>query len=147
MAGRSGRFEEVRGTKRGRRDEAHGGDARMGRRPRLQGDQGRARRCRLRFLDDIDDEEPVDLTKGEYDPIINEKTGARLSDEIEEFAPAKFHNVRRGCCRRIYKARSRRNGSKENRKFPRPHGHPYGAYLVNRHGVWTKPGQSRINGL
>ena len=42
----------------------------------------------LPFLDDLNDEElgSLDLTGQEYDPIIDEKTGARLSDAIEEFA-------------------------------------------------------------
>jgi hypothetical protein len=48
----------------------------------------------LRFHDDVDDEEledenlgSLDLEgNGEYDPIIDEKTGVRLSGAIEEFA-------------------------------------------------------------
>ena len=42
----------------------------------------------IRFLDDTNDEElgSLDLEGQEYDPIIDKKTGARLSDTIEEFA-------------------------------------------------------------
>src|SRR5690348_10398573 len=42
----------------------------------------------LMFLDNVDDEEEAgafDL-KGDYDPIVDQKTGARLSDAIAEFA-------------------------------------------------------------
>ena len=41
----------------------------------------------LHFLDDVDDEEgsALDL-RGDYDPIIDQKTGARLSDAIADFA-------------------------------------------------------------
>ena len=41
----------------------------------------------LHFLDNVDDEESnaLDL-KGEYDPIVDQKTGARLSEAIVEFA-------------------------------------------------------------
>ena len=41
----------------------------------------------LHFFDNVDDEEgaAVDL-KGEFNPIVDEKTGARLTDAIAEFA-------------------------------------------------------------
>ena len=90
----------------------------------------------LRFLDDIDDEEQVDL-QGEYDPIINEKTGARLSDAIQEFAPAIKRPER--MLRRIYLAELKRKWQQGQWKIPTdPQGQAYGAYLVNRHGIWIK---------
>jgi hypothetical protein len=93
----------------------------------------------LRFLDDIDDEElgSLDL-KGEYDPIVLEKTGARLSDVIEQFAeeikqPGKLLT-------RVYKIALRKKWKARKRKIPTdPNGKLYGKnYMVNSHGVWTR---------
>jgi hypothetical protein len=88
----------------------------------------------LRLHDNIDDEEEVDL-HGEFDPIVDEKTGAKLSDVIQEFAanikqPERF-------LRRIYLTAVKKKWGKQ--KIPTdPTGESYGAYLVNRHGVWWK---------
>jgi hypothetical protein len=93
----------------------------------------------LRFHDNGEDEElgSLDLVGQEYDPIINEKTGARLSDAIEEFAeniqqPAK-------ALRRLYESALKTRWKERKQEIPAdPAGNHYGAYMVNRHGVWTK---------
>ena len=90
----------------------------------------------LRFLDDIDDEEQVDL-QGEYDPIVNEQTGAKLSDAIEEFAAKIKHPEK--VLRRVYLTALKRKWQARQSKIPTdPHGQTYGAYVVNSHGVWSK---------
>lgn len=41
----------------------------------------------LQFLDNVDDEEGAALDlQGEFDPIVDEKTGAHLSDAVAAFA-------------------------------------------------------------
>lgn len=93
----------------------------------------------LHFLDRVDDEEASALDlKGDYDPIIDDKTGARLSDAIAEFAEEIKRDAKE--VRRLYE-----NALKEKLKAQKQHipsdpaGKPYGKnYLVNKHGVWTK---------
>ena len=93
----------------------------------------------LHFLDNVDDEESnaLDL-KGEYDPIVDQKTGARLSEAIAEFAeeikqPEKV-------LKRLFQSALKAKWKVKNRQIPTdPDGKRYGKnYLVNRHGVWTK---------
>jgi hypothetical protein len=93
----------------------------------------------IRFLDGFNDEElgSFDLMGQEYDPIIDEKTGARLSDEIEE-AAEKFQQPER-TLRRLYKRALKEKWKQGKQEIPaEPVGTHYGAYIVNRSGVWTK---------
>ena len=93
----------------------------------------------IRFLDDVDDEElgSLDLKGREYDPIINEKTGARLSDAIEEFAE-KLQQPEK-VLRRLYASALNKKWEEQKKEIPTDSaGNHYGAYMVNRHGVWTE---------
>lgn len=94
----------------------------------------------LRFHDNVDDEEAggdLDLT-GRYNPIVDAKTGARLSDAIEESA-VRFKQ-REKVVRRLYDSALKKQWEKQKRNIPAdPHGTHYGKhYMVNRHGVWTR---------
>jgi len=98
----------------------------------------------LPFLDNIDDEAlgSLDLNGQEYDPIVDEKTGARLSDAIEEFAEKLQEKIEEPekVVRRLYMGALKAKW-KEPKKEIRtdPTGKHYGKnYLVNRHGVWTR---------
>jgi uncharacterized protein (DUF927 family) len=91
----------------------------------------------LRFLDrDLDaDERAVDLG-GAYDPIVTERTGQRLSEAIDE-AAEKFHETPK-VMRRLYLSALKKKWKRERRRITDPTGPRYGAYMVNRQGVWTK---------
>jgi uncharacterized protein (DUF927 family) len=93
----------------------------------------------LHFLDNVDDEENTDLDlKGEFDPIVDEKTGARLSDAIAEFAEE--IKLPEKALQRLYKATLKEKYEKQKAPLPTdPAGRLYGKhYLVNRHGVWAR---------
>jgi hypothetical protein len=94
----------------------------------------------LPFLDDLRDEElgSLDLTGQEYDPIIDEKTGARLSDAIEEFAEKAQQSEK--ALRRLYKSALKKKWEEQKKEIPTdPTGTHYGKdYMVNRHGVWAR---------
>jgi hypothetical protein len=96
----------------------------------------------LRFLDSDrgSDEElgSLDLSGDDYDPIVDRKTGATLSEAIEDFAekldlPSKW-------LRHIYVRTLRKKWkSQPKTKIPTaPVGKMYGPYMVTRHGVWAK---------
>jgi hypothetical protein len=91
----------------------------------------------LPFLDDLKDEElgSLDLTGQEYDPIIDEKTGARLSDAIEEFAEKAQQPEK--ALRGLYKSALKKKWEEQKKEIPTdPTGTHYGKnYMVNRHGV------------
>jgi hypothetical protein len=93
----------------------------------------------LHFLDNVDDEESslFDL-QDDYDPIVDQKTGARLSDAIAEFAEEIKQPGQ--VLRRIYQKKLQAKQKLQNQKIPTdPDGQHYGKnYLSNRHGVWTK---------
>ena len=100
----------------------------------------------IRFLDGFNDEElgSFDLMGQEYDPIIDEKTGARLSDEIEE-AAEKFQQPER-TLRRLYKRALKEKWKQGKQEIPaEPVGTHYGAYIVNRVRRLDQT-QSRTNG-
>jgi uncharacterized protein (DUF927 family) len=91
------------------------------------------------FIDGFKDEElgSFDLLGQEYDPVIDEKTRARLSDEIEEFAE-RFQQPEK-TLRRLYKRALKEKWKQRKQEIPvEPVGAHYGAYIVNRHGVWMK---------
>jgi uncharacterized protein (DUF927 family) len=93
----------------------------------------------LHFLDNVDDEEHVSLDlKGEYDPIVNEKAGARLSDTIEEFGEKIQQSEK--TLRRLYMSALKKKWKNRKQEIPTdPDGECYGKkFLVNRHGVWTR---------
>ncbi len=97
----------------------------------------------LRFLDDLDDEEvgSLDLQDGEYDPILDKKTGSRLSDAIEEFAEKVRDRLEEPekKLRRLYMKALKERWSKQ--KIPTDEAADakfYGNYKTTRHGVWTK---------
>jgi uncharacterized protein (DUF927 family) len=95
----------------------------------------------LRFLDDADDEElsSLDLKDQQYDPILDEKTGARLSEAIEEFAEKLKQSGK--VLRRVYASTLKAKWKQQKKEIPTgPAGTHYGAFMVNRHGVWTKLG-------
>jgi Domain of unknown function (DUF927) len=91
----------------------------------------------LRFHDrDLDDDErSVDLG-GEYDPIVAERTGQRLSEAIEQ-AAERFHQSPK-LMRRLYLTALKKKWKQRRRRVSDPSGTHYGAYMVNRHGVWSK---------
>jgi putative DNA primase/helicase len=93
----------------------------------------------IRFLDNVDDEElgSPDL-EGEYNPIIDEKTGTRLSDAIEEFAET--IQLPEKTLRRLYAIALKEKWKEQKKEIPTdPAGTSYGpTYMTNRHGVWTK---------
>ena len=92
----------------------------------------------LHFLDNVDDEEGAafDL-KGEFNPIVDEKTGARLTDAIMEFAEEIKYPEK--MLWRLYKRTLKEKFEAQRVEIPtEPAGKPYGRYLVNRHGVWTR---------
>jgi hypothetical protein len=91
----------------------------------------------LRFLDrDLDaDERSVDLGT-EFDPIVAERTGQRLSEAIEEAAD-RFHR-KAEALRHLYLRALKKKWKRERRRITDPTGRRYGAYMVSRHGVWTK---------
>jgi putative DNA primase/helicase len=96
----------------------------------------------LMFLDNVDDEEEAgafDL-KGDYDPIVDQKTGARLSDAIAEFAEEIKRPEKE--LRRLYKNTLKAKWKIQKHTIPTdPTGKSYGKnYLVNKHGVWTRLG-------
>jgi hypothetical protein len=95
----------------------------------------------LHFLDDVDDEEAASFDlKGEFNPIVDKKTGARLSDAIAEFAEETKRSEKE--LRRLYEStlRAKWKVEKEKHTAPtEPTGESYGKnYLVNKHGVWTR---------
>ena len=93
----------------------------------------------LHFLDDVDDEEASALDlRGDYDPIIDQKTGARLSDAIAGFAEEIKRPEKE--LRRLYLNTLKEKWRAQNRATPtEPAGKQYGRnYLVNSHGVWTR---------
>jgi uncharacterized protein (DUF927 family) len=90
----------------------------------------------LRFLDrDLDADESVDFD-GAYDPIVTERTGQRLSEAIDE-AAERFHETP-NAMRALYLRALKEKWKRERRRITDPTGQRYGAYLVSRHGVWTK---------
>ena len=90
----------------------------------------------LQFLDSVDDEESLDL-KGEFNPIVDEKTGDRLTDAVAEFAEEIKYPEK--MLWRLYKITLKEKFEQQKVKIPTdPTGKPYGKYLVNRHGVWTR---------
>ena len=98
----------------------------------------------LPFLDDLNDEElgSLDLNGQEYDPIVDEKTGARLSDAIEEFAEKLREKIKEPekVLRRLYMSALKAKWKEQKKEIPTdPTGTHYGKnYMVNRHGVWTR---------
>jgi len=104
----------------------------------------------LHFLegDSGDDEQSgsLDLT-GDYDPIIEIKTGSRLSEIIRQAAEtfrAKTFRPSEGMLKRIYldalKDRWKKH-KEQGKKIPsEPVGKFYGRspYMTNRHGVWVR---------
>jgi hypothetical protein len=94
----------------------------------------------LRFLDSdsVDDEEDAALDlHGEYDPVVNSKTGAHLSDAIAEFAEEIKIPERR--LRQLYMNTLKEKFDAQKIPLPTdPVGKLYGKYLVNRHGIWTR---------
>ena len=92
----------------------------------------------LRFLDDVDDEEAhgsFDL-KGEFDPIVDEKTGALVSEVIAEKA-AEFQKTEK-VLRRVYEIALKKKWAAQKFSIDLD-GVKYGKkFLVNRHGVWTR---------
>lgn len=93
----------------------------------------------LRFHErDADYEEELDL-KGEFDPIVVEKTGQRLSELIEEFAEQ--HQLAARMVKRVYtsKLKEKWEECKDQHVPNQIEGQQYGKNFVsNRHGVWTK---------
>jgi Domain of unknown function (DUF927) len=91
----------------------------------------------LPFLDrNLDaDERAVDLG-AEFDPIVNERTGQRLSEAIDE-AAERFHQPPKAM-RRLYLRALKKKWKRERDRITDPTGPRYGAYMVSRHGVWTK---------
>ena len=99
----------------------------------------------LHFLDNVDDEEGAafDL-KGEFNPIVDEKTGARLTDAIIEFAEEIEYPEK--MLWRLYKMTLKEKFEARRLEIPtEPAGKPYGRYLVNRHGVWTRQSASAVD--
>ncbi len=91
----------------------------------------------LRFLDrDLDDDERSMDLGGDYDPIVVERTGQRLSEAIEE-AAERFHKTPK-VMRRFYQRALKKKWKREGRRITDPTGKRFGAYMVGRHGVWTK---------
>jgi uncharacterized protein (DUF927 family) len=95
----------------------------------------------VHFLDSVDDEETgaFDL-KGEFNPIVDQKTGARLSDVIAEFAEEIGRPEKE--LRRLYENTLKAKWKTQKHTIPtEPTGLSYGKnYLVNKHGVWTRLG-------
>lgn len=91
-------------------------------------------------FDDFDDEElgSRDLTGPDFDPILNEKTGARLSDAFDEYAERFKEPAKIG--KRLYLRALRAKWKKQRREIRTdPVGKNfYGAYMTTKHGVWTK---------
>ena len=86
----------------------------------------------LHFLDNVDDEEGAafDL-KGEFNPIVDEKTGARLTDAIMEFAEEIKYPEK--MLWRLYKTTLKEKFQAQRVEIPtEPAGKPYGKYLVNQ---------------
>jgi hypothetical protein len=97
----------------------------------------------LPFLDNTSDEAlgSLDLNGQEYDPIVDEKTGARLSDAIEEFAEKLQEKIKEPekVVRRLYMRALKAKWKEQKKKIPTdPTGKHYCAYMVNRHGVWAR---------
>jgi hypothetical protein len=91
----------------------------------------------LRFLDrDLDDDERSMDLGGDYDPIVAERTGKRLSEAIEE-AAERFHKAPK-VMRRFYQMALKKKWKSERHRITDPTGPRFGAYMVSRHGVWTK---------
>lgn len=91
----------------------------------------------LRFLDrDLDDDERSMDLGGEYDPIVVERTGQRLSEAIDE-AAEKFHRPAK-MMRQLFRSALKRKWKREGHRITDPTGKRFGAYMVSRHGVWTK---------
>ncbi len=91
----------------------------------------------LRFLDrDLDDDERSMDLGGDYDPIVAERTGQRLSEAIEE-AAEKFYK-KPEVMRRLYQSALKKKWKRERHRITDPTGQRFGAYLVGRHGVWSK---------
>ena len=68
--------------------------------------------------------------------IVVERTGQRLSDAIEDAAET-FHHPPK-MMHRLYVSKLKEKWRQQRRSITDPTGTRYAAYLVNRHGVWTK---------
>jgi hypothetical protein len=90
----------------------------------------------LHFLDNVDDEEASALDlKGEFNPIVDQKTGTCLSDAIAEFAEKIKYSEK--MLWRLYKTTLKEKFEAQKVQIPSdPAGKSYGKYLVNRHGIW-----------
>jgi hypothetical protein len=91
----------------------------------------------LHFSDrDLDDEESSSLDlKGEYDPVVDAKTGARLSDAIRE-AGESLHQPEK-VLRRLYLSVLKKRWKDQKKDIPAaPAGKLYGSsFMTTRHGV------------
>ena len=93
----------------------------------------------LHFLDHVDDEESSALDlRDDYNPIIDAKTGTRLSDAIAEFAEETGRSEKE--LRRLYKNTLKAKFKAQKQNHPtEPDGKRYGRrYLANQHGIWTR---------
>ena len=94
----------------------------------------------LHFLDTVDDEESSALDlNGDYDPIVDAKTGMRLTDAITEFSEEIGLGEKE--LRRLYEntLRAKFKAQKQADHPTEPPGKRYGKnHLVNPHGVWTR---------
>lgn len=90
----------------------------------------------LFFDRDLDDDERSMDLGGDYNPIVLDRTGQRLSEAIEE-AAEKFHK-KPEVMRRLYQSALKKKWKRERYRITDPTGQRYGAYMVGRHGVWTK---------
>jgi uncharacterized protein (DUF927 family) len=93
----------------------------------------------LHFIEgDADDgEHSIDLT-GDYDPIIDVQTGARLSETIRHAAEPLRTSEK--ILRRSYVSALKQKWANHRKEIPsEPSGTLYArSYLVNRHGVWSR---------
>src|SRR6516162_594351 len=102
----------------------------------------------LRFIESKADDDgqlsTTDLT-GDYDPIVDVKTGSRLSDAIKQAAESL--RTPEKMLRRVYTSVLKQKWADHPKKISsEPKGNPYGrSYLVNRHGVWVQ--QQAVIGL
>jgi uncharacterized protein (DUF927 family) len=91
----------------------------------------------IAIVDDDEELASLDL-KSDYDPMVDDKTGARLSEAIKD-AVGKFRRPEK-MLRRLYMSALRRKWEEQRAEIPNnPVGTPYGKlYMVTRHGVWTR---------
>jgi uncharacterized protein (DUF927 family) len=84
-----------------------------------------------------DESGAIDLA-GDHDPIIDPKTGGRLSDAIKQAAET-FRRPERAV-RRLYLSELKRKWAEDPKEVPsEPRGKFYGrSYLVNHQGVWLR---------